>query len=186
MRLNANPSSSTPFGDGLPITICASHIDGLVLSLTPNSHSYNYRSALLFGYASLVTDPAEKLYAMALITDGVVPGRWQGSRVPPNAAEMQSTSVLRVRIKNGSAKIRSGGPGDEKGDLDDEELLGRVWTGVVPVHTVYGEPVAGPYNRVAEVPRYLEEWRVETNREAEAFARKTVEGEGGRGKAGAE
>lgn len=38
-------------GEGLPVCIVASKVDGLVLSLTPNSHSYNYRSAILHGYA---------------------------------------------------------------------------------------------------------------------------------------
>ncbi|KAG4220936.1 hypothetical protein PC116_g30585, partial [Phytophthora cactorum] len=38
--------------EGLPICVAASQVDGLVLSLTPNSHSYNYRSATLFGHAT--------------------------------------------------------------------------------------------------------------------------------------
>ncbi|KAK4044212.1 hypothetical protein C8A01DRAFT_12310 [Parachaetomium inaequale] len=159
---------------GLPMTIAASHVDGLVLALTPNSHSYNYRSAILFGHATLVTDTAEKLYAMELITNSVVPQRWTNSRVPPNAAEMQSTSVLKVTISTGSAKIRTGGPHDEKGDLEDEALLGRVWTGVVPVYSVMGEPVAGGYNRVGEVPGYIEGWRGEVNKDAEEYAREAV------------
>ena len=41
---------------GLPICVAASKVDGLILSLTPNSHSYNYRSAILHGYASVVTN----------------------------------------------------------------------------------------------------------------------------------
>ena len=41
-------------GGGLAITIAATKVDGIVLSLTPNSHSYNYRSAVLFGYGSIV------------------------------------------------------------------------------------------------------------------------------------
>ena len=49
-------------GGGLPLTVAATHLDGLVLSLTPNSHSYNYRSAVVFGHASLVTDAEEKLW----------------------------------------------------------------------------------------------------------------------------
>ncbi|KAK3900650.1 hypothetical protein C8A05DRAFT_45544 [Staphylotrichum tortipilum] len=166
------PSSTTPAG--LPMTIAASHLDGLVLALTPNSHSYNYRSVVLFGHATLVTDPAEKLYAMELITNSVVPQRWANSRVPPNAAEMQSTSVLKVKVVNGSAKIRTGEPHDERGDLEDGGLLERVWTGVVPVYSVMGEPVAGGYNRVAEVPGYLEGWRKEVNKEAEGYAREAV------------
>lgn len=179
MKVARSTTTDSPFPSeeaekGLPVTIAASHLDGLVLALTPNSHSYNYRSAVLFGHAQPVTDTAEKLYAMELITNGVVPSRWTNSRVPPNAAEMQSTSVLRVRIATGSAKIRSGGPHDERGDLEDEALLERVWTGVVPVYSVMGEPVAGGYNRLAEAPEYLEGWRREMNKDAEEFAREAV------------
>lgn len=156
----SSPSSPPP---GLPVCVAASHLDGLVLALTPNAHSYNYRSAILFGHATLVSEPAERLYAMQLITDGVVPGRWEGSRVPPNKGELSSTSVLKVRIATGSAKIREGPPGDDRADKEDESVTGRVWTGVVPVYHVLGEPVAGPYNEVAEVPGYLGEYVRETN-----------------------
>ncbi|KAK4119301.1 hypothetical protein N657DRAFT_650262 [Parathielavia appendiculata] len=172
MNLTRSPNSQEQ--EGLPVTVAASHLDGLVLALTPNSHSYNYRSAVLFGHATLVTDTAEKLYAMELITNSVVPNRWSNSRVPPNAAEMQSTSVLKVKINTGSAKIRTGGPHDERGDMEDEGLLDWVWTGVVPVYTVMGEPIAGGYNRVGEVPGYLESWRQEANQGAEEYAKEAV------------
>lgn len=151
--------------DGLPVCISATHVDGVVLSLTPNSHSYNYRSATVFGHAVPVTDVEEKLYAMRLITNGVVPGRWEGTRIPPNKGELASTSVLRVKIVAGSAKIRTGGPNDDKADLADEDVLDRVWTGVVPVYQTVGEPIASGYNRVTEVPGYIEEWRKEGNEE---------------------
>jgi hypothetical protein len=133
-----------------------------------------------------VTAPAEKLYALELMTDSVVPGRWAHTRVPPNAAEMQSTSVLRVRVSTGSAKIRTGGPHDERGDMEDGEVVGRVWTGVVPVYRVLGEPVGGGYNAVGEVPGYLEGWRGEVNREAEGYAREAVGREVGGKKAAGE
>jgi len=183
MNLTRNKPTSPedpPAPEGLPLTVAATHLDGLVLALTPNSHSYNYRSAVLFGHATLVTDPAEKLYAMELITNSVVPQRWPHTRLPPNGAEMQSTSILRVKVSNGSAKIRSGGPHDEKGDLEDEALLERVWTGVVPVYSVMGDPVAGGYNKVGEVPGYLEGWRRELNKDAEEYAREAVAKEDGK------
>ncbi|KAK8038704.1 flavin-nucleotide-binding protein [Apiospora rasikravindrae] len=161
---------SQPEPVGLPITIAASHVDGLVLSLTPNSHSYNYRSATLFGYATPVTDEAEKLWAMEFITNSVVRDRWRHTRVLPNGAEMQSTSLLRVKIVAGSAKIRSGFPSDDKADTGDEALLGRVWTGVVPIHTVLGEPTPSPYNRVDPVPGYLGDYVKGTNAYAEETA----------------
>ncbi|KAF3002222.1 hypothetical protein E8E14_003261 [Neopestalotiopsis sp. 37M] len=140
---------------GLAITVSATHVDGLVLSLTPNSHSYNYRSAVLFGRATPVTEPEERLWAMELITNSVVPGRWQASRLPPTKGEQASTGVLRVRIVAGSAKIRSGTPSDDRHDMEDDELRGRVWTGVVPVWSHLGEPLPGPDNRVEVVPEYL-------------------------------
>ncbi|KAI1380524.1 hypothetical protein F4677DRAFT_261982 [Hypoxylon crocopeplum] len=167
INMSRNASSGE---EGLPICVAASHIDGLVLALTPNSHSYNYRSAALFGYAAVVADADEKLYAMRLITDSVVRDRYRHTRVPPNAAEMQSTSVLRVRITAGSAKLRSGPPNDDKADKEDNALLDHVWTGVVPVHYTLGDPVPGPYNRVSDVPPYLGEFRADFNRDAKDVA----------------
>ncbi|KAK1975952.1 hypothetical protein LZ30DRAFT_785900 [Colletotrichum cereale] len=53
--MNTSRRSSTET-HGLPVCIAACHLDGLVLALTPNSHGYNYRSAVLFGHASVVED----------------------------------------------------------------------------------------------------------------------------------
>lgn len=166
----AAPQNDDGTPPGLPVTVAASHVDGLVLALSPNAHSYNYRSAVLFGYATVVTDMPEKLYAMQCITDGVVPGRWRQTRVPPNSAEMQSTSVLRVRIVSGSAKVRAGNTHDERCDLDDAAVLDRVWAGVVPVHTTLGAPIPAPYNRVEPVPAYLEQFRADFNANAHETA----------------
>jgi hypothetical protein len=88
---------------------CGSFLDGLVLSLTPFHNSCNYRSAVVYGHAQLVSDRAEALYAMQKITDNLLPQRWDKSRVPPTEAELKSTSILRVRIASASAKIRVGG-----------------------------------------------------------------------------
>ncbi|KAF9876024.1 flavin-nucleotide-binding protein [Colletotrichum karsti] len=158
---------------GLPVCVAASHVDGLVMALTPNAHSYNYRSAVLFGHAALVEDPAERLYAMELITNGVVPGAWSNTRVPPNKAELSSTSVLKVTVATGSAKIRSGPPADEKHDREDAGVADRVWTGVIPVYRAHGEPVAGPYS-VAEVPSYITEYVNDANEGAREHAVETA------------
>ena len=58
------------------MTIAATKVDGLVLSLTPFSHNYICRSAVLFGHAQIVTDPEEKLFTMQLITASVMSGHW--------------------------------------------------------------------------------------------------------------
>ena len=62
--------------EGLPVTIAATKIDGLVLSLTPFSHSYNYRSAVLFGYARVVEDEDEKLWGMMSFSSFLADPSW--------------------------------------------------------------------------------------------------------------
>ncbi|CAD6449222.1 66d97b8f-63e1-4639-b7f2-79dc3e2d95cb [Sclerotinia trifoliorum] len=49
---------------GLPMTVAATCLDGLVLALAPYNHNYNYRSAVIQGYGQVVEDVDEKLWAM--------------------------------------------------------------------------------------------------------------------------
>ncbi|KAH7070424.1 5-nitroimidazole antibiotic resistance protein [Paraphoma chrysanthemicola] len=160
---------------GLPITIAATFLDGLVLSLTPFHNSCNYRSAVVYGYASVVEDRDEALYAMKLITDNLLPERWDKSRVPPTETELKSTSILRVRIESASAKIRDGGPSEDRADLKDKELVKKVWTGVVPYWGTWGEPVAGKENGCEEVEGYIEKWRQDETRQAKGYAFEAIE-----------
>ena len=155
---------------GLPICVAATKVDGLVLALTPNSHSYNYRSAVLHGYASLVESVEEKVWAMELITNSVVPNRWANSRIPPDGAEMQSTNVLRVKVVSGSGKIRDGGPHDEAKDTTREDVTESTWIGVVPVVETFCQPVASATNKVGKVPEYIASYVAETNAKNEEYA----------------
>jgi uncharacterized protein len=157
---------------GLPVCVAATRVDGLVLSLTPNSHSYNYRSAVLHGYAKPVETAEEKLYAMQRITNSVVQDRWDHSRTPPDAAEMQSTMILKVSIVDGSGKIRDGVPNDEMKDKSRDDLTGKIWTGVVPCWETFGEPIPSPLNRVDEVPEHITNHREGMNRKNEEYAKK--------------
>ncbi|MEU5164073.1 pyridoxamine 5'-phosphate oxidase family protein [Streptomyces sp. NPDC020875] len=120
---------------GLPVCLTVTHVDGLVLARSAFHHSINYRSVVVQGVAHQVTDPAEKAAALDALVDHVVPGRSADSR-PANPKEAAATAVLRLELAEVSAKIRSGGPGDEP---EDVEL--PYWTGVVPVHHRYGTPV---------------------------------------------
>jgi len=159
---------------GLPVTISATKVDGLVLTLTPYTHDINYRSATLYGYATVVTDPAEKLWAMEQVTNSVVRDRWRFTRVPPESAEMQSTSILRVRVVGGSGKVRVGGPRDEAKDLNREELRDQVWTGVIPVWECFGDPVPHKENRVKEVPGHVSEFAKEMRGHNEKYAANSI------------
>jgi len=122
---------------GLPLCLTVTHLDGLVLARSAFHHSMNYRSAVVFGTAYLV-EGAEKEHALKVISDQILPGRWEESRLP-TAIELKATSVLRMDIDQASAKIRTGPPGDDKKDY---EL--PIWAGVVPYVPQWGTPEADP------------------------------------------
>ncbi|KAJ6088681.1 hypothetical protein N7486_009942 [Penicillium sp. IBT 16267x] len=161
-------------GEGLPICIASSKVDGLVMSLTPNSHSYNYRSVVLHGYAKLVTDEEEKLWAMKLITNSVVADRWDNTRVPPDRAEMSSTVILRVNIVDGSGKTRDGPPFDERKDTERDDVTGRVWTGVIPVYETFGQPIPSAGNMLSEVPEHIATFITAKNAQNQALAERAA------------
>lgn len=109
-------------------------LDGLVLARSALHHSMNFRSVVLVGTAQRVDDEHEKQRAFACILDHVLAGRSAEARaVTPS--ESRQTLVLRVPIEEGSAKVRTGGPIDDEGDLGLP-----VWSGVVPLRLVAGAP----------------------------------------------
>jgi len=144
---------STDENDHPKVCVTGSRVDGLVLSFTPYSHSYNYRSAMLHGTATYLEDDDEKMFAMELITNHVFPNRWRDSRTPPTKTELTSTGIMRVDLTSASAKVRTGPPVDaDKSDWDDMEMRNRVWVGVVPVYETLGEPNTAEYSLVKSAP----------------------------------
>ncbi|KAG6009346.1 hypothetical protein E4U21_002654 [Claviceps maximensis] len=168
MRL-ASTHDKDVSNQGMPVCVAATLLDGVVLALTPNHHSCNYRSVVAYGRAHVVTDEAERKWAMELIMDNMVPGRWAATRYP-NEAEQKRTGIIRVEIDSASAKVRAGTTGEDRADLKDEEMRRRVWAGVVPAHLVWGEPVAAPTNLMEPTPQYIEEWRRSETSEAREYA----------------
>jgi nitroimidazol reductase NimA-like FMN-containing flavoprotein (pyridoxamine 5'-phosphate oxidase superfamily) len=66
---------------GIDISLSIAHVDGLVLARSAFHHSMNYRSVVLFGKARLVEGP-EKITALKIISDHLIPGRWEEARKP--------------------------------------------------------------------------------------------------------
>jgi hypothetical protein len=110
-------------------------LDGLVLARSVFNHSMNYRSVVILGKATLVDDSQEKLAALRVLSEHILPGRWEDSR-QPNQNELKATSVLRVPIDEFSAKVRTGPPID-----DEEDYSFPTWAGVLPLETVVGKPI---------------------------------------------
>ena len=130
----SSANSSIMAGDGQEICVTVTHLDGLVCARSVFNHSMNYRSAMVFGVARLVTDPAEQLRALRTITEHLVPGQWCYAR-QPSRKELAATSALALPLAEASVKIRAGGPSDEP-----EDYTLDMWAGVVPVTTGFGEP----------------------------------------------
>ncbi len=122
-------------GEGLPVCVTVTLLDGLVLARSAFHHSVNYRSVVVLGTARLVTDEAERLQALEAVTEHVMRGRWAEVRAP-NAQELKATCVLRVPLDESSAKVRTGPPKD-----DAEDLGLDVWAGEVPLRLVALPPV---------------------------------------------
>ena len=119
---------------GIDISLSVAHVDGLVLARSAFHHSMNYRSVVIFGKAKLVGD-AQKNEALKAISDHLIEGRWEEVRAP-NPKELKATKVLEITIEEASAKIRTGGPIDDKEDYEMD-----VWAGVVPFETNILEPI---------------------------------------------
>ncbi|MEM1231578.1 MAG: pyridoxamine 5'-phosphate oxidase family protein [Pseudomonadota bacterium] len=120
------------------VCLTVTHLDGLVMARSAFHHSANYRSVMIFGKAEPIDEPAAKMAALQAMIEHLYPGRWDTLR-PINDGEFAGTRVARVPIDLASAKIRSGPPIDDEPDYDLP-----IWSGVVPVHATFGEPVEDP------------------------------------------
>ncbi|GAA4159493.1 pyridoxamine 5'-phosphate oxidase family protein [Gryllotalpicola daejeonensis] len=123
--------------DGVPVSATITHLDGLVYARSLNDSSANYRSAMIFGRATLV--PLEqRLEALWIVGDHLMPGRRAGIReITPK--ELAATTVLRLPLDRVSVKVRFQGVGEA---VDDGEDHG-VWAGVLPLSVQAGAPITG-------------------------------------------
>jgi len=136
--------------EGISVCITVTLLDGLVLARSVFNHSMNYRSVVILGKATFVDEPAEKLNALRVLSEHIIPRRWDDVR-QPNDRELKATSVLCVPIDEFSAKVRTGPPID-----DEEDYAFPTWAGVIPLETRVGEPI--PDSRLAagrQLPDYL-------------------------------
>lgn len=132
---------------GLPCCVTVTHLDGMVLARSAFHSSMNYRSLMVFGEATEVTDPASKSRGLDQLVDHLVQGRAAELR-PSTRKELNATTLLSLPLETFSIKSRNGPPSDATADLDAE-----VWAGVVPLALTPGEPRAAPDLRPGLQPR---------------------------------
>jgi nitroimidazol reductase NimA-like FMN-containing flavoprotein (pyridoxamine 5'-phosphate oxidase superfamily) len=142
----------------VPVCVTVTLLDALVLARSVFNHSMNYRSVVLLGKATLVDDPGEKFAALRVLSEHILPGRWDDAR-QPNERELKATSVLRVPIEEFSAKVRTGPPID-----DEEDYSFPTWAGLIPLEMTVGKAIDDPRLEAARaVPEYATKYsRVRT------------------------
>jgi nitroimidazol reductase NimA-like FMN-containing flavoprotein (pyridoxamine 5'-phosphate oxidase superfamily) len=134
---------------GAPVCVAVTLVDGLVLARSAFHHSINYRSVVIFGAASEVTDLDEKRRALDAVVEHLAPGRGRDARGADDAA-MRATRVVRIPLDEASAKVRAGGPLDDPADMDLP-----VWAGQIPLRLVADPPIADETGAVRlAVPEY--------------------------------
>ncbi len=124
--------------DGNQICVTVTHLDGLVCARAVFHHSMNYRSAMAFGTARLVTEDSERLAALHAVTEQLAPGRWDNARLPTRK-ELAATAVLALPLDEASVKVRTGPPKDDPADHDSD-----AWAGVLPAALTFGEAEPDP------------------------------------------
>jgi len=142
--------------EGAPVCVTVTLLDGLVFARSIFNQSMNYRSVVILGKAVLVDDPEEKLTALRILSEHILPGRWDDVR-QPNERELKATSVLRLPIQEFSAKVRVGPPID-----DEEDYSFPTWAGVLPLETKIGEPINDDrLDPGREVPAYVRNYSLQ-------------------------
>jgi nitroimidazol reductase NimA-like FMN-containing flavoprotein (pyridoxamine 5'-phosphate oxidase superfamily) len=138
---------------GIDVCVTVTLIDGLVLARSAFHHSMNYRSVVIFGRATVIDDPSEKVSALRALSEHMIPGRWDDVR-EPNEQEMKQTTVLSLLLTEASAKVRTGPPLDDEGDYNRP-----VWAGVIPLRMIADEPFDdGRIPEKTEIPGYAAEY----------------------------
>ncbi len=133
-------------GRDLDVCVTVTIVDGLVVARSPFHNSMNYRSVVVRGTATAITDPDDKVAALEVINDHIAP-IWDTAR-PPNEVDLKQTLVLSLPMTEASAKVRGGDPIDDESDVG-----GPHWAGVVPLTATWGEPVAaGDLQASTDVP----------------------------------
>ncbi|MCI1748339.1 MAG: pyridoxamine 5'-phosphate oxidase family protein [Acidipropionibacterium sp.] len=126
-------------GEGIDVCFSVTHVDGIVVARSVFHQSINYRSVVVLGRAMRVAE-AEKLDALAAISERLTPGSWDAAR-KPDKKELAATSVIRLSLAEASAKVRTGPPAD-----DEEDYALPIWAGVIPTTFAIGSPVPDPRN----------------------------------------
>lgn len=131
------------------ICVTVTLLDGIVYARSLFNSSMNYRSVVVTG-VPVVLDGDEREQALMTLSSFLLPGRVGAAR-EPSPVEVRQTTVWRLSLEGATAKARSGPPKDDP--ASDREL--PYWGGVVPVRTVFDEPISDGAGLPVDVPEHV-------------------------------
>ena len=137
---------------GVDVCVTVTLLDALVLARSGLHHSMNYRSVVVMGRATEITDHAAKVSALDRLVEHIIPGRTSRVRAAHDV-EVTGTTVLTLPLAECSMKVRSGGPVDDPDDLDDP-----AWAGLIPIGVAVGVPVPDDRASGDPVPGHVAFW----------------------------
>jgi hypothetical protein len=113
-------------------------LDGIVVAESTFNSSANYRSAVVRGRLTPLTDQ-DKVTALNRLSERLIPGR-TGEVPAMTGKELAATLAMALPIVDGSwlVKSRVGAPSTPDQDTD-------TWCGVVPLRTVVGPIEPAPW-----------------------------------------
>jgi nitroimidazol reductase NimA-like FMN-containing flavoprotein (pyridoxamine 5'-phosphate oxidase superfamily) len=132
--------------------------EGIVVARSGFHCSMNYHSVVLFGHAEPVPE-AEHRAVLDGFVEALIPGHLSRVR-EATPQELAATAAVRLPIDEASAKVRTGDPIDDAGDMDDD-----VWAGVIPLLTTVGDAVpSSDLKAGVDVPDYVRDYRLPGDR----------------------
>ena len=134
---------------GAQVCVTVTKLNAIIVAKSAFNSSMNYESVMIFGKGNRLED-SEKLAAMDLITDRLVPGMVAYAR-PTTAKEAAGTMIIELPIEKFSAKSRTGGVMDEP---EDKDL--PIWSGILPLTRHYGEAETAPDSAGIEAPAHIQ------------------------------
>lgn len=142
---------------GVPVCVSFVHLDGIVLSRLASAHTMNYRSVMVFGTPEPIQNPQERKRQLTFFLNRLFPGRWDEVKQPDDA-ELNAVLMVRMKVDEGSFKMRTGPPGDGRSVFGGESLFEqKCWAGVLPIQTSIVQAEPGPRLKAGLIsPNYLE------------------------------
>ncbi len=132
---------------GHELSLCIVHVDGIVVARSGMHCSANYRSVVIHGKGQVIEE--NKAALLHQVVTALIPGS-EGDFRDHLPKELKATTLIKVPLDESAAKIRTGGPIDDKQDL---EL--PYWAGVIPIEQVYKSPLpADDLNPNIQLPDY--------------------------------